>query len=396
MIAERTGASPTSNVDFWSDEVISNPYPHLRELRDTGSVVWLKRHDVWAVTRHKAVREALLNGAVFTSTGGVSMNEIANAATKGIMLCTDDPEHRQLRRVFARPLMPGALAVLKTRLNALAETRVAELLARGQFDAVSELAHYLPLTVVTDLVGLSEDGKRNMLDWAAGLFNAHGPIGYERTTAGLEITGQAVAYLQNIKREDLDPNGWGAMLFAAADAGELSPDAARAMLMDYLGPALDTTINGLSSALWLFGHNPEQWDLLRSRPELMGASIDEALRMESPIRAFGRHLTQDHELDGTTLRRGDRALMLYACANRDERRYADPDRFDITRDARDHVAFGYGTHLCAGMHMAKLEIGTVLAILMRDVRRFTIVEEVREPHNTLRGLARLVLRVERV
>jgi cytochrome P450 len=105
-------------------------------------------------------------------------------------------------------------------------------------------------------------------------------------------------------------------------------------------------------------------------------------------------LTQEYSFDGISLSPGSRALMLYGCANRDERRYPDPDTFDIRRDPRDHVAFGYGTHMCAGMHLAKLEIKTVLNALIKRVRRFHILEEKRELNNTLRGLSKLVIRVE--
>jgi cytochrome P450 len=386
--------SPTSDVDLWSTESLDDPYPAYKALRDAGPAVWLNRHRVWAITRYGSVREALLNAAAFTSTAGVAMNARANQRVKGAMLLTDDPEHRRLRRVFARPLMPAAVNALKDRLGALAEGRIEELIDAGEFDAVPRLAHYLPLSVVVDLVGLGPRGKERMLTWAAALFNSQGPEGHPLTLSGAEFGGEAFGYLAGIKREELDPQGWAAALFRAADDGEVSHDEARAMLLDYTAPALDTTINGLSSALWLFGHHPAQWDLLREAPELLESAIAESLRMETPIRAFTRVLTQEYSFDGISLSPGSRALMLYGCANRDERRYPDPDTFDIRRDPRDHVAFGYGTHMCAGMHLAKLEIKTVLNALIKRVRRFHILEEKRELNNTLRGLSKLVIRVE--
>lgn len=386
--------APTSDIDLWSDGVLENPYPFYRKLRDLGPAVWLSKHNVWAVVRYTSIREALLNAAAFTSRQGIAMNGAMNQASDGIMLLEDDPEHQRLRRTFIKPLQSHALKKLKDRLNELAQQRVDELLAKGEFDAVSELAHFLPLTVVTELLGLSEDGKKNMLHWAAGLFNAMGPEGYPRTVTGLEIAGEAFGYLANVQREDLDPDGWGAALFAAADEGKLSAQEAQNMLMDYTAPALDTTINGLSSTLQLLGRNPEQWEMLRSNPDRLPFAVDEALRLESPIRAFTRVLTRDYDLEGVTLKAGDRAMMLYASANRDERHYPNPERFDVMRDARDHVAFGYGTHMCAGRHLGKLEITTVLNILLQQVKSFEILEDQRELHNTLRGLSKLVVRVE--
>lgn len=388
------GRTPVSDLDFWSDEVISAPYSHYRALRDIGPAVWLERYDAWAVVRHKQVREALLNAEVFTSTAGIGLNDAANKNSEGVMIFSDDPDHQRLRRVFNRPLLPGALKKLKERLSSLAEARVDALVEKGEFEAVTELAHYLPLTVVTDLLGLTEAGKKKMLFWAAGLFDALGPEGHPRTISGIEVAVEAFTYLHNLQREELDPEGWAAGLFRAADNGDLSITEAKHMLMDYTGPALDTTINGLSSALWLFARHPDQWDVLRAKPDLVGHAIDEALRMESPIRSFARLLTRDYDLDGVQMREGDRVLIVYASANRDERRYAEPDRFDICRDARDHVAFGYGMHLCGGMHLAKLEISTVLNVLIRRVKRFYIVDERREIHNLLRGLSKLTLRVD--
>ena len=166
------------------------------------------------------------------------------------------------------------------------------------------------------------------------------------------------------------------------------------MLLDYLAPALDTTINASSSAIWLFAQHPDQWSKLRHNPALVSAAIDEVLRLESPIRAFSRYVTRDHIIGEAHLRAGDRAMMLYACANRDERRYPGPDLFDIGRDARDHLGFGHGTHICAGMHLARMEVTLLLEALMNQVESFTLLEAERNPHNTLRGLARLIVEIE--
>jgi cytochrome P450 len=323
------------------------------------------------------------------------MNAATNEATADrVMLCTDGNKHRDMRRVFIRPLVPAAVATLRERLKELAEARLDELVGKGRFDGVGELAHFLPLTVVTELVGFNEEGKRQMLRWAAGMFNSMGPEGNARTLDGLAITGEMFEYIATrAPRSSLDPGGWGAALFAAADRGELAQQDAQAMLMDYLGPALDTTIHGTSAALWLFARHPAQWEKLRADPALIPGAINEVLRLESPIRAFTRYATRDADVGGTLVPGGSRVLMLYACANRDGRRYADPEAFDITRNPTDHLAFGHGAHMCAGMHLAKLEIGLLLEGLARRVAGFEVHGEQRAVHNTLRGLASLDLSV---
>ncbi len=387
-------AVPTFDGDFWSDEVLADPYPTYKRLREIGPAVWFSQHGAWALTTHAAVREGLRLGEVFSSAEGVTMNDAMNGMSRGVMLASDDPYHRELRSVFSRPLMPGALAPLRARLSDLSESLVERLVARRSFDAVTELAHHLPLSVVTELVGLGEEGKSNMLAWAVGIFNAFGPDTHPRTLSGIEITQQAFAYLATMDKHTLTPDGWGMKLFEASTRGELSEQSAKGMLMDYLGPALDTTINATSSAVWLFAQNPEQWDRLRADPTLISDAIDEVLRLESPIRAFSRYVTRDHRIGDVVLGAGSRALVLYACANRDEQKYVNAERFDIGRKPRDHLAFGHGTHTCAGMHLAKLEMTVLLEALIKRVRRFHIREEKRELHNTLRGLARLVVDIE--
>ena len=393
-LTELSGNIPHSDLDFWSDDVISEPYPFYKGLRDLGPAVWLDRHSAWVIPRHESLRLALVNGQVFSSARGCMMNEPTNRAFQGAMLCTDDPEHRKLRRVFSRPLSPAALAQLEGRLEELARVRVDQLVERRSFDAVSELAHLLPISVVTDLVGLTEEGKAHMLRWAAAIFNAFGPDTHARTLEGMQIMQEAFTYIEQLDPKDLAEGGWGSALFQAANRGEISVQTAKAMLMDYIGPALDTTINAISSAIALFAAYPGQWDLLRQDISLTSAVIDEVLRLESPIRAFSRFVTRDFELCGVPLGAGSRALMLYASANRDERRYANPEMFDIRRNARDHFGFGYGTHICGGMNVAKLEFRVIIRALAKRIKRFHILEEHRDLHNTLRGIARLNVSVE--
>lgn len=388
-------AVPTFELDFWSDEVILNPYPHYDALRALGPAVWLEKNQVWALTHYAIVRDALLNPAVFSSAKGCMVNQPMNDATQGIMLCSDDPEHLAMRRLFAKPLQPKELAKLRPRLVELAAAKVDELVARKTFDAVADLAHFLPLAVVTELVGLDAEGREKMLGWAAGIFDAFGPIESSRTVSGLAIAQNVISYvLERVERKNLVPGGWGEALFIAADNGVISEQTARLMLVDYLTPSLDTTINATSAAIELFANNPAEWTKLKADPLLIPHAINEVIRLESPIRAFARYVTQDFEVGGVTLAEGSRAVMLYACANRDPAKYADPETFNIERRAGDHLGFGMGTHLCAGMHLAKLEMTVLLEALLPRVSAFKTSDAVRKPHNTLRGLTKLVTTIE--
>lgn len=380
----------TSDLDFWSEETLKNPYPVYEALHKLGEVVWLKRHDAYALTSHEAVRAALTNTELFTSAHGCMMNEEMNAATKGIMLCSDGQQHLEMRRLFGRPLTPRALQDLVPRLEDLARERVSKLLLVERFDTVKQLANLLPMAVIAELVGLDEEGRDKMLYWANGIFEAFGPSGYERTATGVAIANEVVTYvLQRVKRENLVKGGWGEALFVAADEGRITDQTARMMLIDYLTPSLDTTIHAISAAVHLFSHHPDQWALLRHKPDLMDAAIDEILRMESPIRAFSRLVCSDVDFRGTRLIGGRRALVLYACANRDPSRYPDPGRFDIARAPSQQLAFGAGPHICAGLYLARLEMKAVLGAMLESVSEIRTFEADWAVHNTLRGLERL-------
>ena len=387
-----TAKAPEFDLDFWSDEVILDPYPQYERLRALGPVVRLTQHDAWAVTRHAELRVALADPGLFSSARGCMMNDPMNQAFTGNILCTDDPEHQEMRKTFIRPLMPGTVTALRARMEEIAEAQVTTLLEKGTFDAVTELAHVLPLSVVSELVGLPEDGRQHMLEWAAGSFDAFGPLSSPRTLEGMDVARVAADYTRGIDPARLTPGSWGAQMFEAAAAGTVTEAQARSMMMGYVAPALDTTINATSSGIWLFAQNPGEWARLRQDRALIPSALNEIVRMESPIRAFSRYVTRDAEFGGAALREGERALMLYACANRDERAYPEPGRFDIARNPRDHLGFGYGTHTCAGMHLARLEMTVMFDALANRVQGFEIVEEHRRPHNTLRGLERLIVR----
>jgi cytochrome P450 len=386
-------APPESTIDLWSDEGILDPYPLYRQLRDIPGAVWLPKYEMFILTRYADVREALEKWHPFSSAHGVMMNQPMNEVMRGILLCSDPPLHDQLRGVARRPLMAKEIKALEPDIQAEAEQLVERLVEQGTFDAATDLAQHLPVTIVSNLVGLPEEGRENMLDWAAANFNCFGPMN-ERAQESFPILQGAVEYSSDpTLRERLKPGGWAARLFEAADHGELPLDQPGKMLNDYWAPSLDTTILAITSAVRLFGEHPDQWDIVRENPSLIPHAFNEVVRLESPIQNFSRLLVDDYEVDGVTMRSGARVVVSYGSANRDERKWEDPERFDVTRKPTDHLAFGFGEHQCMGMPLARLEARAVLAALAKRVARFELGE--REPlmNNILHGLTRLEVTV---
>jgi cytochrome P450 len=165
-------------------------------------------------------------------------------------------------------------------------------------------------------------------------------------------------------------------------------------MVDYLGPALDTTISAISNALSLFATYPEQWQLLKREPDRIPNAINEILRYESPLRAFGRRVGADTEIAGVPVRAGSQVLVIYASANRDELEWDNPDTFDITRDAGRHLGFGQGAHACAGQALARLETNAFLWALIARVDRIELTGSPKWAlNNIIRRHERLPLRL---
>jgi cytochrome P450 len=160
-----------------------------------------------------------------------------------------------------------------------------------------------------------------------------------------------------------------------------------------MGPSLDTTIFATQTAIMLFAANPEQWDLIRDDPSLIPNAVNEVVRIDSPIQNFSRVTTRAVEIDGVSLPAESRVIVSYGAANRDPRKWQDPDRFDVRRPAGDHLGFGYGAHQCIGNNLARLEIAALLTALARRVTRIELHDHERQLNNVLRGYRRMTVTV---
>lgn len=386
---------PVSDVDLYTESARADPYAIYAELRELGPVVHLSRYDLYALPRYDEVRAALMDWQTFSSARGVFVDRDVNAQLEGITLCSDPPEHTAMRSVLGRPLRADQMREVTPRIETEADQVVERVVSRGRCEVVTELAEYLPMTVVSDLVGLPEHGREKMLEWAAAIWNTQGPADERAAAAGPAVEEFMSFAMNEAVPGKIDPTGWAAQLYEAADRGEIAPDKCPVMMLDYVTPSLDTTILAIANTVALFAQHPDQWDLLRDDRSLIPHAINESLRLETPVPQFSRVLTEDHEIGGVELSAGSRVALLYGSANRDERHYSDPTRFDITRRPSDHLAFGRGEHVCVGMHLARLEMSSLLERLADRVARFEILESQPMINNGLRGYDYLNVAFER-
>ena len=346
-----------------------------RELRELGAVVHLDRHDIYAVTRYDEVRSALENHETFISGEGVAFTDTANAVIRRTTLASDPPEHDLLRSVVATGLQPRAVRGRRDEIVAKARGVVDAALAKEEIEGVSDLAQAMPLSVIPDFLGLPRRNREHLFEWAQGGTDLLGPVS-ERTPRNIELSRCIAEFTVELaERRELAPGSLGADVLAAADAGVIPPDKCPALLIDYLGPSLETTATAIGHLLVTFAERPEQWRILRDDPALVSSAINELVRFASPIRGFTRLTVHDTVLGGVPIPEGARIWNLLASANRDERKWERPDEFDVRRNPLDHLAFGYGTHGCAGQGVARLELHALFHALLESVERIELTGE---------------------
>ncbi|WP_246080703.1 cytochrome P450 [Modestobacter altitudinis] len=389
---------PVSDVDPFSHEVLEDPLPMHEELREAGPVVHLSRYDVFAVARYAEVHAALVDWQRFQSAAGVGLSNFRTEEPwrpPSLLLEADPPRHDAPRRVLGAVLGPRSLRRLRDAWSADAEQLVDAVLAEGtEFDAVPTLAQAFPLRVFPDAVGIGQDGRENLLPYGDHAFNAFGPSN-DLVAKGTHRVPELSGWVgEQCAREALSGDGFGAAIWAAADRGEITPQQAPLMVRSLLTAGVDTTVHALSAILYAFATHPDQWARLVADPSLARGAFDEAVRWESPVQTFFRTTTTDVRIGDAVVPEGHKVLMFLAAANRDPRRWTDPDRFDLGRDPSGHVGFGMGLHQCVGQHVARLEAEAVLTALARRVRSIELAGPPRRHHNnTLRAWDSLPVRL---
>jgi len=302
---------PTYRPNLYSSQAITDPYPHYDRLRELGPVVWLSKHRVYALPRYAECKAVLRDDRTFLSGDGVGLNPLVNRLSRGTTLTSDGDEHDKRRKLVAHRLLPRALRTIGEAVQRQADELVAAAVARQQVDGVEDLATALPLSVVPELVGWPEDGRKNLLRWSTATFDALGPINRYAAMAVPASLQMLWFSKQVVRRRAVIDGSMGHDILVAADAGKLPLHECSALMVDYLVPSLDTTISGIANALALFAAHPDQWAALRGEPSRLANAVNEVLRYESPLRAFTRKALQRSMIAGGRARR-----CAGACAER--------------------------------------------------------------------------------
>lgn len=392
---------PELDIDPYAADNLLDPYPMHERLREAGPVVRLMPYaSLVACARHAEVHAVLNDHSNFISGAGVGLtnfNTETSFRPKSLILEADPPLHTQTRTVLSRILSPKAVMQIRATFTAEAEALIDRCVekskSQGEIDGIHDLAQPYPLKVFPDAVGLDGDGRENLLVYGDMIFNSMGPRNELLAKSAARVVEVTQWIMDHCRRDNLRPGGFGDQIYQAADAGEISHQQAPLLVRSFLSAGVDTTINGIGNALFSLAHHPDQYAMLHADPGLARPAFEEALRWESTAQTFFRTAARDCEIAGLPVPENTKVLCLLAAANRDPRKWPEPDRYNIERRPSGHMAFGSGIHGCVGQAVARLEGEVVLAALAKRVKRIEIMgSHTRRLNNTLRALDTLPLR----
>lgn len=396
----RRDEAPALDIDPYAVEVLRQPYAFHEALREAGPVARIVPHGVYAVGRHDEAAQVLSDHGRFTAAGGIGIQDIRKPGEFRIpnrLLENDPPGHTGIRGTLTKYLSPIVIRRWREFFETEATALAAELVERGRFDGVADVAEAFVLRVFPHAVGV-ELPRDNVLAISEMRFNQSGPQNelYHRAMA------RAQPYLDwyenSTRRESVRPGSIAEMLFEAEDRGEFDEGIASNMVRTFVGGGTDSTITGIGHTLNLLAQNPDQWAILKADPSRVKTAFEEAIRMETPFQVTYRTtVDEDVELSGIRLDADTKIGVFLGAANRDPRKWTDPDRFDVTRDTTGvHLGFGVGAHNCIGQMIARLESEAILKaiVLAADTLEPDGEAKIR-PINQMRQLDHLPLRVTR-
>jgi cytochrome P450 len=385
--------------DPYDYQVHEDPYPLYRALRDQAPAYRNHALGFWALSRHADVLSAFKDVETFSNRHGVSLDQDAfhaDADTTMSFLAMDPPRHTRMRALVSRGFTPRRVSELEPRIRAIAREHLDACRGSGACDFIADFAGRLPMDVVSELLGVPASDRPTLRAWADQVVHREeGQRGLppEVAQAALKMVqyfAAMIAESRNSPRDDLT----GALLAAELDGNRLSDREIIGFLFLMIVAGNETTTKLLGNALYWLARSPDQREQVRRDPSLIPLWVEETLRYDNSTQALARLVARDVELHGEKLRAGDKAVLLIGSANRDERAFPDPDRFDLRRNTQRSLAFGQGTHFCLGASLARLEGRVALEEVERLLPDWEIEPSgIRRIHSVnVRGFAALPIR----
>jgi cytochrome P450 len=390
------GTVATLDFDPYAYETHEDPYPVYRRLRDEDPVHRNARLGFWALSRYQDVLDAFRDSARFSSRHGVSLDPDAfheHAHTNMSFLAMDPPRQTRMRGLVSRGFTPRRVNALEPRIREIAREHIEEFAGTGRCDFVADFAGKLPMDVISELIGVPREDRAELRTWADLVVHRdEGVTGVPAAAA--ESAMKLVGYFRDMIEERKVRTGddlTAALLEAELDGDRLGERDIIGFLFLMAIAGNETTTKLLANAMYWLWRHPGERDRVRADPALIPNWVEETLRFDNSTQALARLVTEDVELHGRKLRAGDKAVLLVGSANRDERAFPDPDRYDLLRDTSASLSFGRGNHFCLGASLARLEGRVALEEIQRRIPDYEVDSSglVRVHSVNVRGFAAL-------
>ncbi|MGO9028695.1 MAG: cytochrome P450 [Acidimicrobiales bacterium] len=334
---------------------------------------------VWGITRHADIKEISKDPETFSNAGGIRPDSDALP----MMIDFDAPEHVRRRRLVSEGFTPKRIRESEQGIREICDGIIDRVCEQGSADFVRDIAAPLPMTVIGDMLGVAHEDRDDLLRWSDDMLKSLGspdPGALERATmAAIEYASYITTVMEQRRRDRQADDLIGTLVHAEIDGDRLDEESLIYESLLILIGGDETTRHVISGGMYELLRHPDQFEALRSDRTLMTTAVEEMLRWVSPIKNMARRMTRDVELHGETLHRGEKLLLLYPAANRDEEVFDNPETFDITRSPNDHVAFGFGAHFCLGNRLARLELAVMFDRLLDRLPDLALVGEDEPP-----------------
>jgi len=358
---------------FWARD----PQRELAWLR-ANAPVYRDDSGVWGIGRYDDVLAVSRDSERFSNRGGIR----PDAPPMTHMIDLDDPEHKRRRNLVNRGFTRGRVAAREPRIREIAVELLERAAARGEFDFVMDLAAWLPLIVIGDMLGVERDAYDDLLRWSDDLVKGTGS-----SAEALEQATRSFIEYQTYQQRVIDDRRSrppqndlvSILVHAEIDGERLTDEQLLAESLLILIGGDETTRHVITGGMYELFRNPDARAALAADPSRIPVAVEEMLRWVTPIKNMARIATRDTELRGETIREGEKVLLLYPSANRDERVFSNPFEFDIGRTPNEHLAFGYGAHFCLGASLARLELKVFFEEVLTRLPGLHLMDEERPP-----------------
>jgi cytochrome P450 family 142 subfamily A polypeptide 1 len=340
---------------FWAGD----PFPAFAWMRREAPAFYDETAGVWGISRYADVKEISKDPETFSNAGGIRPEGDALP----MMIECDAPEHVRRRRLVSEGFTPRRIRESEEGVRQICDAIIDRVCEQGSADFVSDIAAPLPMIVIGNMLGVAPEDRDTLLRWSDDMVKALGspdPTAMDGAAlAAMEYAGYITEVTEQRRRDHQTDDLIGTLVHAQIEGDRLDEASLIYETLLILIGGDETTRHVISGGMYELLAHPDQYALLAGDRSRLPLAVEEMLRWVSPLKNMARTMTRDVELHGETLRKGQKLLLLYPSANRDEAVFDDPETFDVTRSPNDHMAFGFGAHFCLGNRLARLELAVM-------------------------------------